>query len=427
MAETSLEIRRQYRQLDRAALQQYQLGRLNQLAEQILPGNEFYQGKLQSVTFPLESLDDFAELPTTTKDELIAATADGQVANRTYPLERYVRFHRTSGTRGQPLVVVDTVEDWQWFVDTWQYVLDVAQVTAEDRALMAFSFGPFIGFWSAHEAVLDRGALVLPGGGLSTLARLELLTSQEVTMVFCTPTYALHMAEVAAANGMDLAGNSVRCLVVAGEPGGSIPAVRERIETAWNARLVDHAGATEAGPWGYADPDGTGLHVVESEFLAEFISVSQGTPAEDGELSELVLTNFGRTGNPVIRYRTGDLVRPSFGGKGDDRFTFLPGGVLGRADDMMIIRGVNVFPSSVEQIVRTFPEISEYRLTVSRESEMDTLRIEIEDSLQDPGRVEREFQVRLGLRIDVECVAPGTLPRFEGKGQRFVDHRSAVE
>ena len=424
MAETSFETRCRLRQLDRAELEQHQLARLNQLLAAILPANQFYVDKLSASSLPLESLTQLSQLPFTTKEELAGdETTAGVASNRTFPLDDYVRFHRTSGTRGRPLVVVDTAADWQWFLDTWQYVLDVAEVTAADRALLAFSFGPFIGFWSAHEATAARGTLVVPGGGLSTLARLELIESQQVTVLFCTPTYALHMAEVAAEHQIDLKASSVRCLIVAGEPGGSIPAVRERIETAWQARLIDHTGATEVGPWGYADPEGEGVHVIESEFLAEFISITSGEVAQEGELSELVLTSLGRTGNPVIRYRTGDLVRPVYGGKGSDRFVFLPGGVLGRADDMIVIRGVNVFPSSIEQIVRSFPEVAEYRFTVSREKEMDKLLVEIEDSLSDPDRVAEEFQLRLGLRVTVECVPEGTLPRFEAKGRRFIDQR----
>jgi phenylacetate-CoA ligase len=320
-------------------------------------------------------------------------------------------------------VVVDTAEDWQWWVDTWQYVLDVAELTAQDRALMGFSFGPFIGFWSAFEAALQRGTLVIPGGGLSTLARLEVAAGSDVTALFCTPSYALHLHEVAQENQIDTATLRVRKIIVAGEPGGSVPETRSRIEAAWNARVVDHAGATEIGPWGYADAQGLGLHVVESEFIAEFLSVETGQPAGEGELSELVLTTLNRRGCPVLRYRTGDLVRPSWNVAGQNRFVLLLGGVLGRADDMLVIRGVNVFPSSVEQILRSFPEVVEYRMTAERVSEMDSLVVEIEDRLQDPVRVAKELHLRLGLRVEVHCVAVGTLPRFEGKGRRFVDHR----
>ncbi|MCH5375283.1 MAG: phenylacetate--CoA ligase family protein, partial [Planctomycetes bacterium] len=285
------------------------------------------------------------------------------------------------------------------------------------------SFGPFIGFWSAFEAVAARGALVIPGGGLNTLARLELIESAGVTAIFCTPSYALHMLEVAQQNQLDAASLDVSRLIVAGEPGGSVPGIRGRLEAGWNARVIDHAGATEIGPWGYADSAGRGLHVVESEFIAEFLAVETGEAAAEGELAELVLTALNRPGSPVIRYRTGDLVRPSWDTVEDNRFVFLEGGVLGRVDDMLVIRGVNIFPSSVERILRSFPEIVEYRMTARRVSEMDSLTVEIEDRLEQPDRVSKELRLRLGLRVDVQCAPLGSLPRFEGKGCRFVDER----
>ena len=169
---------------------------------------------------------------------------------------------------------------------------------------------------------------------------------------------------------------------MAGEPGGSVPAIRARIERAWGAAVVDHAGATEVGPWGFADAAGRGLHVNESEFIAEFVSVETGEPAREGELSHLILTSLGRVGAPVIRYRTGDLVRPTWPSESEpNRFVLLDGGVLGRADDMMIIRGVNIFPSAVEQILHGFPEVVEYRLTACKRGALDELVIEVEDHL----------------------------------------------
>ena len=363
-------------------------------------------------------------MPFTFKDELQEAGNGGDyAANLTYPIERYARYHRTSGTRGRPLVVLDTLDDWNWWIETWQFVLDAAEIEPHDRALMAFSFGPFIGFWSAFDAVAARGAMVIPTGAMSSLARLDLARSSRATALFCTPSYALHLAEVGAQNQIDVSALQIRCIVVAGEPGGSIPAVRQRIERAWNARVIDHGGATEVGPWGYAMPDGQGLYVAESEFLAEFLSVDTGHPAADGELSELVLTTLGRGGCPVIRYRTGDLVRPTWNAPGDNRFVVLQGGVLGRADDMMIVRGINVFPSSVEQIIHSFPEIVEYRMLVHKQGAMDALTIEIEDRLNAPQRVAEELHLRLGLRVAVQAVPLGSLPRYEGKGKRFMDQR----
>jgi phenylacetate-CoA ligase len=426
MVEQSREERDSVRKLGRSELENLQLDRLNLQFSEILPKNLFYNKKLAEVDVPLKRLADLATLPFTFKDELLGGTPEGDFAqNLTYPVSDYVRFHRTSGTRGRPLVVMDTAQDWKWWIDSWQYVLDMADLQPGDRAVMPFSFGPFIGFWSAFDAATARGLLVAPTGGMSTVARLDLIRSLKATVLFCTPSYALHLAEKAVENQIETSQLAVRWVIVAGEPGGSIPSIRQRIEEAWGATVIDHSGASEVGPWGFGDSEGHGLFVNESDFIAEFISVESGKPAAEGELSELVLTSLGRWGSPVIRYRTGDLVRPSWSHESDCRFVFLEGGVLSRSDDMMIIRGVNIFPSSVEQILRSFPEVVEYRLTAYKSGAMDGLVVEIEDRLEQPQRVARELQLRLGLKIQVDCVPLGTLPRFEAKGKRFVDERKS--
>jgi phenylacetate-CoA ligase len=243
------------------------------------------------------------------------------------------------------------------------------------------------------------------------------------TVLCCTPSYALHLAEVAAERNLDPHSFCIRTIILAGEPGGSIPSVRRRIEGAWNARVIDHAGASEVGPWGFGDASGDGLYVLESDFIAEFLSIESGAPARDGELSELVLTSLGRPGMPIIRYRSGDLVRPRREHRFPRRFVFLEGGIVGRTDDMLIIRGVNIYPSAIDQIVRSFPEVVEYRVTARSRGAMDVIEVEIEDRLNQPERVADEFRVRLALRVDVRCVPIGTLPRFEGKGRRVVDER----
>ena len=425
MLRTTYDDRRRLAQLPREKLREHQFSRLCALLAELKTHNRFYAEKLAGVPLPLHSLDDLAKLPYTFKDELAAHPAAGDfAANLTYPLPRYVRYHRTSGTRGRPMAVLDTAEDWQWWMETWQYVLDAADVGPEDCVVMAFSFGPFIGFWSAADAAVSRGAMVVPTGGMNTLARVEMLRTTQATVVCCTPSYALRMAEVAEENQINAAALKVRKIIVAGEPGGSLPHVRRRIEEAFGAQVIDHAGASEVGPWGYGDAEQKGLHVIESEFIAEFLSVVSGGPAADGELAELVITPLGRVGSPVIRYRTGDLVRPRFRHGGQTQFVLLEGGVLGRADDMFIVRGVNIFPSSIDQIIRGFPEVVEYRAIVTRTANTDALTIEIEDRLASPQRVAQELRLRLGLKVDVCCVPLGTLPRFEGKGSRVVDQRS---
>ncbi len=432
MISTTFQERRRIESLDAPALAAHQLGRLNRLLKAILPANHFYGEKLAAIApehlanadGPLSSLEQLPELPFTFKEELIASRHPGQLtANLTFPLDRYTRFHQTSGTHGRPLVVLDTPEDWAWWMDCWQYIFDAAEVQPGECAFFAFSFGPFIGFWSAFDAAAARGCLVVPGGGMTTLGRLELMRTSKPTVILCTPSYALHMAEVGSEHQLDVGNLGVRCLILAGEAGGSVPATRARIEAAWQARVLDHGGASEVGPWGYGDAEGQGLYVNGNDFVAEFLSLESGAAAAEGELSELVLTNLGRVGTPIVRYRTGDVVRPSWRHEGPNRFVFLPGGILSRVDDMLVIRGVNVFPSSVEQIIRSFPELIEYRMLVRKQGEMDQLLVEIEDRLDDPPRVATELQLRLGLKVEVRSVPLGSLPRVEGKGKRFIDER----
>lgn len=413
----------------RTQLDALKLERLRGLVQTILPHNAFYAAKLARVPTELPSLDALEDWPFTFKEELVGATAaTGVPGNLTWSSDRYVRFHQTSGTRGRPLPVFDTTDDWAWWMACWQSILDRGGVRPGDRVLVASSFGPYAGFWSCFDAVLTRQAMAIPTGGMTTLARLELARTLGATVLVATPSYSLHLAEVASEHKFDLEQLRVRLVIVAGEPGGSVPAVRARIGEAWGANVLDHAGATEVGPWGVGDLEGRGLAVIEPWFHAEFLSVETGRAAGPGELSELVLTTLGRAGAPVIRYRTGDLVRPywpSVGGvtAGECAWVWLEGGVVGRADDMLVVRGVNIFPGAIDGIVRSFPEVVEYRLTVSTRESLDVLHLEIEDHLADPGRVAHELQLRLGLRVEVTAVPTGSLPRFEGKGRRIVDHR----
>jgi len=272
------------------------------LSQSSLTENAFYQQKFVDIDHASMTLDKFDQLPFTTKSELMGDGDSEFAANLTHSPDSYTRFHRTSGTRGRPMIVLDTTEDWEHWIEAWQYVLDAADVGPEDRAVMAFSFGPFVGFWSAFDAAIERGALVLPTGSLSTAARLELIQTSGATVVFCTPSYALHLAQVAKEKSLPLSESNVRAIVVAGEPGGSVPEIRRQIESAWQAKVIDHAGATEVGPWGFADSEGSGLFVNESQFYPEFLAVDSGellesnSPQTEGVVCQLVLTTIGRLG-----------------------------------------------------------------------------------------------------------------------------------
>src|SRR6266571_2148072 len=411
---------------NRLALSQRQWAQLRELLAAILPANRFYAAKLKPETVGrLASMKDFCEqVPFTTKAELAAdQTAHAPYgSNLTFPLERYTRCHQTSGTAGVPLRWLDTPESWDWMLANWTPVFGAAGVTRADRVFFAFSFGPFIGFWLAFEAAARLGCLCLPGGGLSSAARARAIIDHGATVLCCTPNYAIRLAEAAAADGIALAASRVRVILVAGEPGGSIPATRSRIEALWpGARVRDHHGMTEVGPVTFECPARRGvLHVMEAAYLAEVIDPASGQAAAPAATGELVLTTLGRTGSPLLRYRTGDLVKPAPGavcecGRSE---LALEGGILGRIDDMVVVRGVNVHPSAVEQILRTHGGVAEYQVEVNASSALAQLALKVEplpevaDAAALAHDLEGALQIAFNLRVPVSVAPPGSLPRF---------------
>lgn len=408
-----------------------QLARLREMLRVILPGNRFYARKLAGLhPDDLGTVEDFRRLPFTTKAELAADQAENAPYGTalTYPLEHYCRLHQTSGTStGRPLRWLDTPESWEWLLDCWRASFPFMGLTRRDRVFFPFSFGPFLGFWTAFEAASRAGYLCLPGGGMTSTARLRFLTEHGCTVVFATPTYALHLAELAAQEGIDLASGPVRAVVVAGEPGGNIPATRQRIEAVWGARVFDHYGMTEVGPVAVEAVEQPGrMYLLESQYLAEVVVPQTGEPAPPGAYGELVVTNLGRLGSPVIRYRTGDIVRlatdPDPLGRTWRR---IDGGVLGRADDMIHIRGNNLYPATLEAILRRFPGIAEYRVVVDHTGPLADIRIEVEprDGCDGPELAEsvgRAVRDELLFRVEVRAVPRGSLPRFEMKARRVV-------
>jgi phenylacetate-CoA ligase len=404
-----------------------QLRRVQALLEEILPRNPFYARKLGS-TRQIASWDEFRRLPFTTKQEIAEdqERAPPYGTNLTYPLERYTRFHQTSGTTGRsPIRWLDTPESWDWWARCWGHVYRGAGVGPGDRIFYAFSFGPFIGFWAAYEGARTVGALTLPGGGMSTEQRVHAMLDMQATVLCCTPTYALRLAETALELGLDFRDSALRATVHAGEPGASIPAVCARIERAFGARCHDHTGMTELGATGFTCEQQAGPHLIESEFVFEVIEPSTGERVPAGQRGELVATNLGRPGMPLIRYRTGDLVElddaPCACGRRSAR---LHGGILGRADDMVIVRGMNVFPSAIEGVLREFAEVHEFRIEVAARRGMTELRVLLDAAADaDPslaGHVAERLHERLLLRVPCELVPAGSLPRFELKARRVV-------
>lgn len=421
------------------AIRKAQLESLNDLLRQVVPANPFYTKKVLESSAPSEfsSLEDFANsFPFTTKPEL----ADDQQyhplygRNLTFPLERYSRFHQTSGTSGKPLRWLDTPESWEQLVHCWLEVYRAAGVTAKDVTYFAFSFGPFLGFWLAFDAGSRLGTLCIPGGGLSTVARLNTILETQATVLCCTPSYAIHLADSARHESIDLSKSKVRLIIVAGEPGGSLPATRAHIEQLWpGARVFDHHGMTETGPITYECPaHPCRLHVVHWAFFAEVTDPKTGLPAAAGNPGELVVTTLKRVGSPLIRYRTGDLVRVAAHheeGKACEcgRYDLaLEGGILGRTDDMVVVRGVNIYPTAVEQIIRGFAEVAEYQVNISHKGALAEMHIVVEPArtvrnvAELVAAIEKALQTSFSLRIPVTTAPPNGLPRAELKAKRWI-------
>ncbi|TMF83680.1 MAG: phenylacetate--CoA ligase [Chloroflexi bacterium] len=389
-----------------------QLKKLRAGLTAVLTGNQFWRDRLDSV----DGWDDFKRLPLTSKSELLADQASHPPfgTNLTYSVDRYVRLHQTSGSSGElPLRWLDTAESWEWWLRIWaEHVYRAASVTPADRLFLAFSFGPFIGFWSAFGGAERLGALCISGGAMTSEQRVRSILDLGATVLLSTPTYALRLADVARGMGVDLAESSVRVTIHAGEAGASIPATRDAIEAAWSASSFDHTGMTELGPTGFSCSARDGVHLIESEFIFEV--------TDDGEL---VATNLGRWGMPLIRYRTGDRVivsrEPCPCGS---PFMKIVGGIQGRVDDMFTVRGVNLYPSQVEDIVRRHPGVAEFVIEHRRERRMDEVALLVETSAASfsAERLEADLRQALGVRLDCRVVPSGTLPRSELKSRRIV-------
>ena len=412
-----------------------QLDRLRRLIDRIYPANPFYAPKLRDAGIKgfVDSLETFrSRLPFTLKQDLIHDQLRNPPfgSNLTFPLEQYTRFCQTSATTGKPMRWLDTPESWNWMLSNWDRVYEAAGINPSDRIFFAFSFGPFLGFWTAFESAARLGCLCIPGGGMRSGARLRVMLDTKATALCCTPTYAIHLAEAAAEEDIDMSKMCVRVILVAGEPGGSIPGTRSRIEKLWpGARVVDHHGMSEVGPVSYGCPVRVGvLHIIESSYIAEVVDPSSGAPVAPDNPGELVLTSLGRTGSPLLRYRTGDLVQaspPSICECGSTDMA-LEGGILGRTDDMLVVRGVNVYPVAVEDVVRSHNGVAEYQVKISIERSLVELHLEVEpdsDHVADKDlahRLQTALRDALALRIPVSIVAPGTLPRFEMKAKRWI-------
>ncbi|WP_242392685.1 phenylacetate--CoA ligase family protein [Anaeromyxobacter oryzisoli] len=423
--------------LPRDELSALQLRRLQETVERAarVPSYREALGRAGVSAADIRSLDDLRRLPFTVKDDLRRNYPLGLLA---VPREQVVRIHGSSGTTGRPTFVAYTRRD----LDTWTGLvarfLVAGGLRPEHTVHVAFGYGLFTGGFGLHYGIERVGAAVVPAGGGNTPRHVRLIQDLGAQVLICTPSYALHIGEVAAAEGLRPDDLALRFGHFGGEPWTE--ELRQEIERSLGILAFNNYGLSEVIGPGVAGECGVreGMHVQEDHFIVECLDPKTLEPVPEGEVGELVITSLTKEATPVLRYRTRDLAaldrRPCPCGRTGVRM----GRVVGRSDDMLIIRGVNVFPSQVEEaLLRVDGTAPQYLIEVSRPGALDEVKVKVElrpGDLRDEmrqmielkDRIDREIHAVTGIRMSIELVAPGALERSPGKARRVIDHRKAA-
>ncbi len=426
----------EFETLPREALAALQSKRLRDLVDRVHGAVPFYRKKLAAAGYKpgdVRGLDDLSKLPFTTKDDLRETYPFGLFA---VPMERVVRVHASSGTTGKPTVVGYTRRD----IDTWSELmarsLACGGTTKEDVVHNAYGYGLFTGGLGAHYGAEKIGAAVIPVSGGNTKRQIMLMQDFGSTILLCTPSYALNLAEVMAEEKVDPGMLKLKCGIFGAEPWSE--SMRKEIERKLKIAALDIYGLSEViGPGVSCEciEEKHGLHVFEDHFIPEIIDPKTGKALPYGEVGELVFTTVTKEAFPLIRYRTRDLSRLTLAPCACGRTLVRMDRISGRTDDMLIIRGVNVFPSQIESVLMTIEGVEpHYQLIVTREGSLDVLEVQVEvnesvftDQIKGleglAKKIEHEIKDLLGVSCKVKLVEPKTIQRSEGKAKRVIDKR----
>ncbi|MCK8825107.1 phenylacetate--CoA ligase [Fuchsiella alkaliacetigena] len=424
-----------YESMDRQNLEELQVKRLQETINRLIENVPFYQQKLSALDVQAEdikSISDLSKLPFTTKEDLRDNYPYGLFAT---PLKEIVRIHSSSGTTGQPTVVGYTQDDIEIWTELMARTMSCGGVSKGDIVQNAFGYGLFTGGLGIHYGAEKVGASVIPISGGNTKRQIRLMEDFGSTALMCTPSYALYIAEVAAEMGFDIKNSKLEYGIFGAEPWSDN--MRREIEELLGITAIDIYGLSEIiGPGVASECEvQDGLHIFEDHFIPEIIDPETGENLGYGTKGELVFTTITKTGLPILRYRTKDISVLHQEKCSCGRTSVRMERISGRVDDMLIIRGVNVFPSQIESILLDISETKpHYQLVVEREDSLDQLEVQVEiseaifsDEVRRLESLERkihgEIESVLGISVNVKLVEPHTIPRSEGKAQRVVDKR----
>lgn len=421
--------------LPREKLREIELKRFREVIRWAKDTSPFYKKKLHGIEpEDIGTFEDIAKVPITEKEEL----REAQEGKNPFPYgdllavppEKLSVFHQTSGTTGKPVYFPDTYESWQWVVEVWCYILYAAGFRPQDRVFLPFGYNVYIAFWQGHYAAEKLGCEVVPGGALDTKGRILKIKELRATALMNTPTYGLHMIEVAKQMGIDPKKDlTVRKMICAGEP---MPEpTRRRLEEEWGADVYDHIGGTEPGGWGGMCTEKKGIHVIEPHFLFEMLDLeTMSKPIPPGEKGVAVITPLCRRCIPLIRFNLKDIMTVIDEPCPCGRTSIRVNQISGRIDDLRKIRGVFFTPNMVEEVIRgKFPEVSEYEIILTKEEALPvlTLKVEFDPSISEGRYQELKAQIRESLKLrtnltfEIESLKPGSLPRYTLKSARFKD------
>jgi phenylacetate-CoA ligase len=422
--------------MSREDLEQLQLERLQSTIYRVTTHVPFYRNLFKEINLDpdgFRSLSELPSLPFTTKNDLRHNYPYGLFA---VPLRDVVRIHSSSGTTGMATVVGYTRNDIKTWSNLVARILTAAGVTKDDVIQIAFGYGLFTGGFGLHYGAERIGASVIPTSSGNTKRQIQIMQDFKTTALVCTPSYALMIADTMLDMGINVSGLSLKWGLFGAEPWSE--AMRAEINNKLNITATDNYGLSEVMGPGVAGEclECNGLHINEDHFLIEVINPNTLEPVQPGEVGELVITTLTKEAFPVIRYRTRDLTRlitdPCACGRTNYRMTR----ILGRTDDMLIIKGVNVFPTQIEDVLFEIEGTEpHYRIIVERENHQDkaTVLVEVVEAIffdemkkqrQLVDRIKKQLASELGVSVDVKLVEEKTLERFEGKGQRVIDKRA---
>ena len=422
--------------LSRPEIAQLQTGRLRRSLVQAAKSS-FYARRFAEAGFDPESvhsLDDVRRIPFTTKQDLRDSYPDGMLA---LPHSEMVRMHASSGTTGTPTVIYHTQEDLDWWASLMARCMYMVGLRRTDVFQNMSGYGLFTGGLGIHYGAEKLGCLTIPAGAGNSHRQIKLLTDFKVTGIHIIPSYALYLHSIFAEIGLDPRDLPLRIALVGAEP--YTEEARGRLQELYGIKAYNSYGLSEMNGPGVAFEcqEQNGMHVWEDAYLAEIVDPATGEPVAEGELGELVMTTLGREGMPVIRYRTRDMTR------------FLPGDcpcgrahrridrLHGRCDDMLIIKGVNIFPMQIERVLMAMPEVGQdYQIVLERDGYIDNIRVRVEirdeffvEDMRQLGALQKRIAARLRDEIlvtpKVELVERNSLPKTEGKASRVVDKRES--